>query len=456
MNVLLNPIIISLVFTLLIVICSIFVYAIGKRSGESNLLNLEQSFTFVFFTLLLMSTDRPYIGSLTITYLGVHFVNKNAPLYVTLQLVTYAVVIFLLRSRIHYLFKAIIFLCRDPFLVGLLLLTVLSSFWSETPFDTFKASLVLLVLALYASIIAVRCNSQELTQYLRAFGAWMTGSTIVVQLLFPSVSENTKNSWEGFTGHPNVLGPIMALSTVLWVLNAVDRPKQRWGSISLAIVSLIVMVLTNSGAAKFVFVALMSVSILFQMLKHLHFRQAFVSFLLFLIFGIFMYFLIVDNTNTIFELMGKDKTLTGRGEFWPSLIAAIQRRFLFGYGYQGFWQSWRGPENPAGQIMNPNGFTPTHSHNGFLELALDLGLVGIGLFTLSFLRNTLHVFLLMYSNKPSEAEISLLLLTYIICSNFAEPGLWSVGYHTFILVLISVRHSVEISKVNLLNKTMPP
>jgi exopolysaccharide production protein ExoQ len=444
MKVLLNPVIICLLLAFLIVCALIFFQTIGKGKVEANLLNLEKNFTFILFAAMLMN-DRAFIGNLSLQYLGSHVVNKNASLYIIIQLIAYALVLFLLRSRIHYLFKAIIFLFRDPFLVGLLVLSILSSFWSETPFDTFKASLVLLGLAIYASIVAVRCSFQELTKYFREFGAWVAISSAGVQILLPSFSENGKDAWQGITGHPNVLGPLMALNTVLWCLNAVDRPKQRGASISLAIISSIVMMLTNSSGSKVIFVALISLSILFRTLKHLPFRQASAAFLVVLTCAIPISLLILDKMNAIFGMLGRDQNLTGRGEFWPAIIDAIDRRLFFGYGFEGFWQSWRGAENPAIHIR-AHSFIPTHSHNGFFELALALGLVGIILFALSFFRNIIHIYWLMYSNKPYAAEISLLISSYIIFSNLTEAGLWSIGYHSFIYILLSVRNSIEVTK----------
>jgi exopolysaccharide production protein ExoQ len=452
MKLLLNPIIFSLFLALSIVVGAIFMYAIGNRRSKSNLSIVEKSFTFVFFTLLLMG-NRAFIGNLSAYYLGSHAVNRNASLYALVQLTIYALVLFLLRSRVHYLFQGIIFLLRDPFLVGLLVLTVLSSFWSGTPLDTFKASLVLLGLSLYASFVAVRCNFQELTQYLRGFGAWLAIASVVVEIFLPSIAENSKGGWQGITAHPNTLGPAMALNVVLCCLNAVDRPKQRWSSISLAILSFVVMLLTNSSSTKVVFVALIGSAMVLRLLKHLDFRQASAAFMFLLMLGILGHMAIVSNTTAIFDLLGRDKNLTGRGEFWPAIIEAIDRRLLFGYGYQGFWQSWRGTENPAAHITAQN-FTPTHSHNGFLELALALGLVGIILFALSFVRNILHVFWLGYFNKLYEAEILILLVSYVIFSNLTEPGLWEIGCHPFLYIFLSVRNGMEIAQGNFSTKNL--
>ena len=445
MKVLLNPIIISLLFIVLILAAVIFIYWLSKRKNESNLLILEKSFTFGFFVLLLIGNERPYVGNLTLEYLGSHYVNSNIAQYVVLQLVIYSLVAFLLRSRIHYFFKAIIFLLKDPFLASLIVLTVLSAFWSETLFDTFKGSLVFLGLIIYASIIAVRCSFQELTKYSREFGTFIAISTIFVHFLLPALENNPKGTWQGITGHPNTLSYLMALSVVLWCLNAVDRPKERWRSIGQAILATIVMIFAGSSGSIALLIVLVSLSIFFRILRSGRFHQAFLSSIVLLTVSIPATIVLIGNKSAIFKLFGRDENLTGRGDFWPEVIASIKQRLLFGYGYHGFWQSWRGMDNPAAQIRTYSDFIPTHSHNGFLELGLQLGLVGIVLFILSLFRSTICIFWLMYSGRADIAEIALLILAYHICANLSEVGLWELGYQTVLYILVSVRLGVEIS-----------
>ncbi len=451
MKVLLNPIIISLLLAIIAVVSLILIYLITQEKLKPNLLNLEEGFTFVVMTLLLVGDSQSYVGNLSLQYLSDRSENRNAPAYVFIQFMAYIIAIFVTRSRVHYFIKAIIFLVRDPFLVGLLVLTVLSSFWSQTPLDTFKASLVLLVLVLYSSIIAVRCNFQELTKYLRYFGAWVAISSALLQILLPSLLKNDKGGWQGIAGHPNTLGYVMALTTILWGLNAIDLPKKRWRSISMAMLAFTVMVLTNSSGTLITFVVLVCLSLLFRMLKHLDFRQIFTAVPFFFAIGIPSSLLLIINKSKILGIFGKDENLTGRGDFWPAILAAIQQRISVGYGYHGFWQSWRSTENPAAHIRTIN-FVPTHSHNGFLELALALGLAGVGLFAFSLIRNIACTLAVMYDGKTKEAEISLLFIAFVIYSNLSEPGLWDVGYHVILYTILSTRLGIEVAKINLSSK----
>lgn len=451
MQVLLNPIILSLLFAIFIVVILIFIGNIVKGNLKPNLLNLEKGFTFAFFTLILVGNAQSYIGNLSIQYIASYADNRNANLYVTVQFVIYGLMLVSIRSRTNYFVKAILSLVRAPFLLGLLLLTILSSFWSQTPLETFKASLVLMGLVIYSSIIAVRCDFQELTRHLRQFGVWIAVLSISIQVLLPSIVKNTKG-WQGIAGHPNVLGYVMALTAIFWGIDALNRPKDRqWLSIGIAGISAIVMLLTNSSGTLITFIVIVCLLAIFRLLTRLDLRLAWASIPLLSVVGIPSILLMLRYKGILFDLIGRDENLTGRGEFWPAIIAAIEQQLVLGYGYNGFWQSWRGVENPAAHIRTIN-IIPTHSHNGFLELALALGLVGVALFALSVIKNAIYILVLLNSGRKSAAEISIILLVFIIYSNLSEPGLWDVSYHVTLYTILSVRLGLEMKDINFSNK----
>jgi exopolysaccharide production protein ExoQ len=73
------------------------------------------------------------------------------------------------------------------------------------------------------------------------------------------------------------------------------------------------------------------------------------------------------------EALGKDATLTGRVPLWDLVKEQITHRFILGFGYQAFWTEgnadvWR--------IWELIGWQAPHSHNGYYEITLGLGLVG--------------------------------------------------------------------------------
>jgi exopolysaccharide production protein ExoQ len=92
-----------------------------------------------------------------------------------------------------------------------------------------------------------------------------------------------------------------------------------------------------------------------------------------LTFGIF---------ERIVDLTGHEATIIGRAELWRQLLA-LHTNPIFGVGFESFWLGNRLVLLSQGRPWQPN-----EAHNGYLEIYLNLGLIGllmlIGLFIASF------------------------------------------------------------------------
>lgn len=74
------------------------------------------------------------------------------------------------------------------------------------------------------------------------------------------------------------------------------------------------------------------------------------------------------------DALGRDSTLTGRTELWAELFPLVQNPIL-GAGYESFWLGDR-----LRYLWSIYWWRPTQSHNGFIELYLNLGIAGLALF----------------------------------------------------------------------------
>lgn len=92
---------------------------------------------------------------------------------------------------------------------------------------------------------------------------------------------------------------------------------------------------------------------------------------------------IMADDSLLSSLLGRSADLTGRTELWSYVISMILRRPIFGYGYSGFWV---GASPESTDIARRIGWAPAYSHNGYLELVLNLGIVGLVLFVIVFLQ----------------------------------------------------------------------
>jgi O-antigen ligase len=94
--------------------------------------------------------------------------------------------------------------------------------------------------------------------------------------------------------------------------------------------------------------------------------------------------------DTVFGLLGKDATLTGRTKIWAAVMLQIQERPWQGYGYAAIWDEtdkW----GPLAWITKIAGFRAHHAHNSWLEQWLAIGVPGlvawIGFFTQTLAAN---------------------------------------------------------------------
>jgi exopolysaccharide production protein ExoQ len=73
------------------------------------------------------------------------------------------------------------------------------------------------------------------------------------------------------------------------------------------------------------------------------------------------------------EGMGRDATLTGRTEIWRDVLS-MSGNPIVGTGFESFWLGAR-----ADRMWRMFYFHPTQAHNGYIEVYLELGWIGIAL-----------------------------------------------------------------------------
>ena len=87
-------------------------------------------------------------------------------------------------------------------------------------------------------------------------------------------------------------------------------------------------------------------------------------------------------------------------EIWKQVWRFILQRPILGWGYAAFW---RGIEGQSFEVVAAMRFIVFHAHNGFLEIWLELGILGLALFTLSYLRAWRKLWPLLRSETSAAA-----------------------------------------------------
>ncbi len=441
----LNPFIVIVVLLITLIFGALLFHVVDRKKASS----ITERIFIVTFIIIAMGNSVIPLSYLNPAALPIPTTKLDSPTCLA-QIVFYSLCALLLRSKFVPFFASLGSLLGNPFLGALLLFTTLSAFWSETPDVTLKASLVLVGYSFIASYVASHYNFQAIGTFVRQAGTFSMVAGALAALLVPSIGrmyEGGEGEWQGLQTHKNGFAFWMALTSALWFLHAINHQKSRRLSIGLAILSFFVMIPTQSGASKPMFLLMIGVILISKLVKYLrrlNFRKFVVITLFITIFSGLFFAIVVISGPLILALLGKDASLTGRTDFWPQLMQAVWRKPLLGYGYAGFWQSWRGYDNPARSIIvGSSEFVPPHAHNGYLEILLSTGFIGITLFTLSLLTTIVSFILLTRHSRSGEAETAAILLIFVLLSSFSESKLWLINEYTLIFFILSIRLSID-------------
>lgn len=318
---------------------------------------------------------------------------------------------------------------RDKFLLLLIGIVLLSVLWSAAPETTVRRSMALLGTTLFGVYIATRYNSKELLQLL----GWALGIAALFSFVFglalPSYGVTTGTSayyegvegWRGIYGEKNALGAAMALGTIVFLLLALGKPKHRWIMWACFGLSGGVLLLSNAITALISFLILLVLLPLYKALRW-QYTLTVPLFIIMILVGGTTTAWVLDNTGGVLTTLGRSVTLTGRTEIWPAVIESIRQQPWLGYGYGGFWLGWAGESAHVWLrttlLFKDEYAGPTHAHNGWLDLWINLGLLGVSVFALSLLR--------VFSKAVTWAR-----------SAKTVEGVWPLAYLTLMLTYTS-------------------
>jgi exopolysaccharide production protein ExoQ len=141
-----------------------------------------------------------------------------------------------------------------------------------------------------------------------------------------------------------------------------------------------------------------------------------------LAFGIF---------ERVVDLSGHEATLIGRGELWRQLLA-LRTNPIFGVGFESFWLGDRLVLLHEGRPWQPN-----EAHNGYLEIYLDLGLVGV-LMLVGVIIATFRKVRLELSRNFEWGRFRLGFLVAVVFYNWTEASFRGLSLLFFAFYIISL------------------
>jgi len=132
-------------------------------------------------------------------------------------------------------------------------------------------------------------------------------------------------------------------------------------------------------------------------------------------------------------ILNRQETLTGRTDIWEYLIPYAMDKIILGHGYGGFWTDAH------------RAASSSHAHNGYLDIILDLGLVGLALFSLYLLQCCRYSQRIMMQDFE-WGSLCLTILIIMLVHNIGESSLTSLsglGSALILFLLMSMHDTIR-------------
>ena len=208
-------------------------------------------------------------------------------------------------------------------------------------------------------------------------GAYVTvGVTIASLVVDPGTTLVDKTGYRSVHGwflHKNEMAPYMAMVVALAL--ALD-PKPRRRAVAIAVS--IALVLASLSATGLIAVAtVIGFDWLARNLVSAERERRVQNVLVALTGAAAAAFVWTSYLPQIVAVYGKDTSFSGRTDIWKFAIGQIRNRPWLGYAMDAAWTK---PGIVANAALSRIRFVPYHAHNGLIEAAMGLGLIGVALF----------------------------------------------------------------------------
>jgi O-antigen ligase len=334
---------------------------------------------------------------------------------------------------------------------------LVSTIWSDITFIALRRwvrEVIVVIMALVIMSEAVPLRALE--SVLRRFAYVLLPFSFVVIKYYPILGVDYGRwsgikMWRGVAVEKNNFGCLCAIGAffLLWALYRQWRERastsgryQGWADISVLLLALFLLsgADKNSATAATTLavgcVAFLALRVL-RKLKVMIPQAVLLSLVISVIgFGVAAPFLGGSNVATFSSSLGRDESLTGRTEIWAQMVPVVERQLLIGNGFGSFWTTAR-----REFYQNSDG------HNGYLDVLLDLGTVGLAFYSawlLSCARKLHRVFARDYT----WASMAICCLLMALVYNVTESTLSGLAHQmTALTVLVSLVVPYDPAKV---------
>ena len=314
------------------------------------------------------------------------------------------------------------------------LLALLSFFWSDNPPQTLRSAVQLSMTVLIGAYIGGRFSLLDICR--AVFWVLLGCALASLALLFAKaeLAFDHNGVARGIFPHKNVLGGRMVLLLICsLLLLAIGR--HRLPALAAAVIALILIAGSQSATSILMTFGLAVVApVLLAWRSPAPLRL--LSYLMAAMVAATAAWAVlafdIDPAGLALEALGKERTLTGRSILWDFALGLIEQRPYLGVGYDAFWDGRDGSTSSYVQYVMRHDLT--NFHNSYLDIAVQLGLLGICVISLTGLWFGLRAIFALNRGDDATAALPAFLLVFVVVYSLSEYALFR--QHALIQILL--------------------
>jgi exopolysaccharide production protein ExoQ len=336
---------------------------------------------------------------------------------------------------------------RSLLLLALPVLAFVSFSWSADPRQTMISAGILFIFVAFAIHAGERFPFERQFELLMLLGGVAVLLSIALALLVPSIG-TSEAGWRGIFGHKQNC----AVAAIIFLLTAIHwQPAGIWqrvfrGFFMAACVALVALSQSRTGWA--LALVMLALSLWFWLLQRMARRDAALLVLLAIPVAIVAICVVFAMSSTLLVAVGKDATLSQRTIIWSAAWISALKHPLLGYGFSAFWKGLYGPSQSITLIA---GWGLHQAQNGFIDLMLALG--GVGLLTLFLIVAQAMWRAVQHFYSPEHGSYVRWCILMIVCTllyNIGESTIafTSLNWFVFLLAVVGLTqiHAYEMSR----------
>ena len=264
---------------------------------------------------------------------------------------------------------------------SMLVLSILvpaSVLWSNAPALTIKRSVLFLfgLITIYTITYSSRKPVRKMLVVMVSSTAVIAFVSIAIHFAFGQAYtvNPARPGLAGISIHPNTLAPVLSIGLLLSLgltYHSVKsmlfgRAAQTFLAAGVALATSMTTIMTTLVGCG-----------LYVILASGRYRRGAIQLMIVSVYILCSLIGFSTLKSAAFQATGRDESLSGRDDLWSIIINEGLKSPILGGGFGAFWTEGKGR-----QLVHT--WNPRQSHNAYIDLWLDLGIVGVAFFLMTF------------------------------------------------------------------------